>query len=583
MNPATPSAPATPQNNAAALEELKQLFVGASLPKLDKLKEAYLALQEKRLFQLIGTPPPKVASNEYLPLQAQPEAKLTEAQLAELKKWFKEQPEFREGFLLALAPGVDDYPRAAQVALELRAKYPKQMTEMKNLVIAFAVVWDDPRPVIWEHSGCVPELLKTNPTPQPPVEYFGWYVTNAARMAPWFKTTPWRLQKYLAADCLPTSERDWVLKRYPQFNPLIGQDYSKIVYDFDKLKDGIGKKGNNPYTLENLIKFGGVCRDQAFYARSICRAFGMPAYMATGEANTGGGHGWVGWVVNEGTGYKLLSHGRYVYDKYFTAKIIEPQSGEFIHDYLVGIECKALSNEAGFNDAEVYYRVWQELGTNLDAGKRTDLLIAALQKNALHRPAWLAIGEATASGALPRASAEKQWAYLSANYKEFPDFTFSMATIFSSMYKTAQEKYAFYDAAGKVFKDLKRQDLVAKLLLDQIKMCQTENRKDLALQVALAGTTDCAGEGEHGATLAQIAANLSIELKQPQLGQKAIMASLRGMERVRAGLINPNWVTVNVALLETYRALGDTKGATNIQSEIDKARNEMATPKNNVK
>jgi len=557
---------------ADPITEMKALFGNTTAPKFEKLREYYLSLQEKRLLQEIPAPEARDPKNKYLSPESRSATKLSESELTELKQWFKDQPKFRDNLLLAIEPGVDDYGRAAKVALALRAKNAKATVEFENLVVAFAVVWDDPRSQGWAHVYGVPELYKKRPEPPSFEDSFNWYVTNAPRMAPWFKTTPWRLLKYLAADCMPLEERDWALKKYPAFNPGLGQEYSKIEYDKSKLSDNVGKLGSNAYTLDNLSKFGGVCRDQAFYARAVCRSYGMPAYFATGESNTEGLHAWVGWVVKDTTGYKLMSHGRYAYDKYFTAEIMNPQSGTEIFDYLVAIECKALSNEPGYNDADVYYRVWQELGEGLEAQQRGNILIDALRRSAFHRPAWLAVGEATASGILPRASAEKQWSYLQANYKEYPDFIYSMTSTFSRMFKTVPEKHTFYEASTKIFRDVKRQDLVAKLRLEQLDMCVTENRKDLAAQVAIASTTECAGEGEQGAKLAKKAAELCIEMKQPQLAIKPLQTALKSMMKIRADRINPHWVAINEALRDSFKAAGDTKGASAIESELERAK-----------
>jgi hypothetical protein len=265
----------------------------------------------------------------------------------------------------------------------------------------------------------------------------------------------------------------------------------------------------------------------------------------------------------------LLSHGRYEYDKYFTAEIIDPRTGGQILDYLVGIEARALSNEKSYEEADLHYRVWREIGPQLEPAARTKLLVEALKRNPYHREAWLAIGEATASGELPPASADKQWQYLIASFKEFPDFTFAMAQSFSRMFKTAAEKYRFYEVTAKVFGGLKRQDLVAKLRLQEVEMCEAEQRKDLAAQVAVAGTLDCAGEGDQGAALAKKAVELMREQKQAAAAIAPLKAALAKTPQKRMDATNPHWLAIAKLLVDLYKETGDTKSATALQAQLD--------------
>jgi hypothetical protein len=347
--------------------------------------------------------------------------------------------------------------------------------------------------------------------------------------------------------------------------------YSDVQYDYSKLKERWGKLAGKPYTLANVLQYGGVCRDQAFFARAVCRSAGMPAYMATGKGNTSGsGHAWVGWIVKDNQGYHLESHGRYSGDKFFTAEIVDPSSGQSIYDYLVGIEAKGLSNEKGYDEADVYYRVWSELDGKLEAPARAQLLTEALRRNPYHREAWLDLGLATAAGDLPQALAAKQWDYLVTSFKEYPDFTYHMARNFALMFKTAQEKFRFFETTAKVFALQKRQDLVADLRLDEVEMCVAENRKDLALQVAVAGMGECAGEGAQGAALAKKAVELAKELKQERNVIAPMRAALSRTPPKRIDEVNAYWVSMARSLADLYESVGDTKNAEQLRGQVEK-------------
>jgi hypothetical protein len=572
-------------------EELVKVCKGGA-PTLAQLKKHYLEWQTQRLLGKLPYPEPKEADlvrayqrrykktldpaqlarlKSYFQKQLRELRKqidpLKPDELAKLETWFKARPAFREKLLLALDPASDNVPAGVRVALAIREKYPKESESLENLTLAFATVWDSPKVVTRAMVRAVPELRNKPPEPCPYLDSFGWFVKHQQKMCPWFAVTPWRLQIYLANEGIALSERDYVLANY-KFNSALGTIYSKIEYDNSKLKDNIGRLGKNPYTLENLKKFGGVCRDQAYFARSVCRAFGVPAYMASGESNTGGRHAWVGWIINERRSYLLKNHGRYSYDKYFTAEITDPATGSRIYDYLVGIEAKGLSNEKSYDEADLYYRIWREIGEALEPANRTKLLISALKSNAYHREAWLAIGDATASGALPPNSANSQWRYLSKSFTEFPDFIFKMANSFARMHKTAADKYRFYEQTAALFKRLKRQDLVAKLRLEETRMCENEGRKDLAAQVALMGMQECAGEGTQGTELAKKAVNLTSELKKPKAAIQPLTAVLAKTMKTRSDRVNPNYIELKRLLARAYREAGDNKAADRIDAEL---------------
>jgi hypothetical protein len=292
--------------------------------------------------------------------------------------------------------------------------------------------------------------------------------------------------------------------------------------------------------------------------------------MATGKSSFGAGHAWVGWIVKEKDGYRLLSHGRYASQKYFTATIVDPSSNQLILDYLIGIEAKALSDEKNYDLADLQYRVWRELGEKLKPEARLALLTTALQKNPYHRMVWLGVADATAAGILPRQSAQTQWDYLNTNFKEFPDFTFDMCQHFSKMLKTAQERMNFYEVTAKIFGGLRRQDLVAKLRLNEVAMLEEDGHKALAVQVAITGMQESTGEGPQGAELAKRAVALARELKNlPPIVQPLKTALSRTTPSFLKNA-NPHWVVMAELLRDVYKELGDTRNADLIQKQLDR-------------
>lgn len=459
-------------------------------------------------------------------------------------------------------------PEAAKVALTIRAKYPAESASMEQLLIAFACVWDDPHVPSYNHARIIPELGQALEYRAPaPEESFGWMVSNLGRMSPWFKDAPWQLLIYVAADATPLKERDWAQANF-KFDPVLGRCYSRIVYDMSKLDNELGKLKGKPYTLENLKTYGGVCRDQAYFARSVCRANGIPAYVACGQGNASIHHAWVGWVVKDQRGYRIEDCGRYGFDNYFLAKVMCPQTGDTSSDYALALMLKALKGESAFADAELLRRVATEFEDALTPEEAYRLLAAAVTRNPFHRAAWRAVADAASRGRFGVAEAGKQWAFLNRNCAEFPDLTYELLSGFANVHKESAEQFRFFETASRVYLQSKRLDLVARLRLQEMDMCERFERKDMALGVAAKAAVECAGEGSQGAEIAIRCGTLAMALKKPREALLPMKNALARMPKMRSEFVNPYYVKVAYALADVYRAAGDDQGARAVESQI---------------
>ncbi|MBI3829120.1 MAG: hypothetical protein HY291_06370 [Planctomycetes bacterium] len=554
-----------------------------SPPNLAELKKIYLELQEARIFgeARLPTPPerkePTVVERAVIFAEElakeQPFLKLGDADAKSLKALFAESPGLREHFLLGLEPGYDFYQNAARVLLNIRAAFPKETAAYEGLALAFATTWDDPA-VLKPHDVGIPELIEKPAAACKAEEAFGWYIKNQPKLNPVMMKTPWRLLAFVAADTGSIAERDWALQTY-RYNSTLGRVYAEVQYDQGKLRDGVGKLAGHPYTLANLKTYGGVCRDQAFYARSVCRYFGMPSYWASGLGKTGGiGHAWVGWVIQLPSGaFQLTDYGRYADDKFFMATIRHPRSGESIFDYVLGLEARGLSNEKTYEDADLLCHVFEDIGSYLDPKSRYDLLVKAVKTNPFHRRAWLLIADGTAQGLVPQETALAQWEYLTAQFKDAPDFTFEVLSRFARMFKDVESEYKFFDAAAKMYVGFKRDDLAAKLRLEQVAACLRSKRKDIAYATAMKGMQEFAGVGKEGADLAAKVLALAKESNQLKQAVELVKGALARTQRMRGDEPNEYWIEMAQALRDAFRAVGDETAASRLDKDIESVNN----------
>ncbi len=253
-------------------------------------------------------------------------ASLTESQQATLR-WLADQPQLFDTLALAMEP--ENEPDAVlDVIARLREAEREQLEQFAELTIAFAVVWDNP-----------PDLPHEPEDPlNHAVELFQYYLRNHEGMRYDLRRMPWELSIYLAAGQASVQEYRWVRsqRRYDgRQTQAMGEVYFDVPYDQAGLYTGEwqGPDGQ-PYTLANLRSAGGVCKDQAYFAAHVNRAFGIPAVICAGRSGRGVGyHAWIGYLKPDRDGAAWdFNTARYAEHQYWSASVDDPQTGREMSD-----------------------------------------------------------------------------------------------------------------------------------------------------------------------------------------------------------------------------------------------------------
>lgn len=152
------------------------------------------------------------------------------------------------------------------------------------------------------------ENLVTSPSPN---ALFKYYVRYRRLMYFGIKNVPARLLVYVVDDCASIKEMTWALKRY-HGDPLVGQLFFDIRYDYAALAPGAIKRVDRAgYNLPNILKYGGICIDQAYFASAVGKAIGVPTAIDEGMSSVVG-HAWVGFLQAHGeVGWWNFNVGRY--------------------------------------------------------------------------------------------------------------------------------------------------------------------------------------------------------------------------------------------------------------------------------
>ena len=152
------------------------------------------------------------------------------------------------------------------------------------------------------------ENLVTSPSP---IAIFKYYVKYRHLMYFGIRDVPARLLIYVVDDCNSIKDMKWALARY-HGDPMVGLLFFSIRYDYSALEPGAVKRVDRAgYNLPDILRYGGICIDQAYFATAVGKAIGVPTAIDEGLSSVVG-HAWVGFLQTRGdVGWWNFNTGRY--------------------------------------------------------------------------------------------------------------------------------------------------------------------------------------------------------------------------------------------------------------------------------
>ncbi len=310
----------------------------------------------------------------------------TDAQKRGLK-WLLTQPQLSQ--LLPLAVHADDDAAGVlRVLAALRAADADQLDRHAELVTALCVVWDE----------SPDEKISAAEADTRAVALYRYYTTLRQPRYD-LQAMPWQLLIYLADTRASVSELQWALRRYGDRRlDKVAKAYFDVRYDKVGLYFGEwqGIQGA-PYTLANLVKHGGVCKDQAYYAEHVCRAVGIPSVRCQGRSGRGVGyHCWMGYLEapQRGDATWNFSTARYEEHKFWSARIIDPHTREAISDGDVGLSAHLYATSRTERQlARALRAALPLLGGAEQRSTRESLLKAAIELSPGEREMWIKLAD----------------------------------------------------------------------------------------------------------------------------------------------------------------------------------------------
>ncbi len=376
---------------------------------------------------------------------------------------------------------------------KLRTQRPDQMDAFANLVASICVVHDEP----------LTRRVNENKVSSPdPLAIFDYYVANEKSMAFGIKNVPPEVLIYVVDTTASIDEMKWALSRYAR-DPAVGKHFFDIKYDEDYFHGTAPKKLDTaPFTLPNILRLGGVCADQAYFAVTIGKAIGVPTAYTHGEsAETA--HAWVGFLQAQGQkGAWNFDIGRYEEFRGVTGMVQDPQTRDYIPDAFLSYTAEMLNTTAlarqtaaALSDAANYLRqvakddkpedfattelpadAAQKVARHPAAADELELCRQALAQNPGDADAWFVVGSIAKDGKMSYEQ-KKEWSdeLLKRCGTKYPDFALAVLAPMISTIEDTTKQNALWNAAFDRFQA--RADLAAEIRMRQAAMW--EKQKDI--------------------------------------------------------------------------------------------------------
>jgi hypothetical protein len=248
----------------------------------------------------------------------------------EMKAWLLSNEAFSREFF-SLITQVDHLPRVFAILDGLRRRGAEKFDRYQSLALALAVVYDVDPPAYWPHAQ-VTEASLPRKLPNP-AQTYEWLIREESLGRNYHRLASLRADelKFVVDIAAQPPELEWVLRnvRYPLDS--FDKVYDMVPYRRDRfLNESQMTWPGGPYTLPAILKQGGICVDQAYFATQAGKARGVPTLFFGGEG-LDGRHAWFGFL--DGENHWRLDAGRYAEQRFVTGIAYDPQTWTAISDH----------------------------------------------------------------------------------------------------------------------------------------------------------------------------------------------------------------------------------------------------------
>lgn len=267
----------------------------------------------------------------------------------------------------------DDWRRVFEIVSALYDHDPAQRATFSRLILALALVWDQPRPPLHGQRG--PAVLPFAVEVTGLYDYFrDLYGARRAKMA--YDSLSVMALTLVVDVPVPLSELHWARAEVRGSARAWDRTYDLIRYETSREARAVYQWPHGIYSLAAIAEKGGICVDQAYFATLSARAWGIPALLFAGEGRRGP-HAWFGYMRDRTTWD--LDAGRFARDNYTVGHALNPQTNTVMTDHDVDFMASAALRSEGYSVASRFSRlasVLFDLGRFEAAAQGAELSIA---------------------------------------------------------------------------------------------------------------------------------------------------------------------------------------------------------------
>ncbi len=241
-----------------------------------------------------------------------------EGERSALAQEYLAHPKFARTLSMLVDLQDEDAAKVDRLARMLMAQRSEALESFPELAAAIAVVHD--APVLMQ----VNENLAQSAGPLVTFDHF---VSAERKLSFGVRGIAPELLLYVVDIAATADEMAWALRTYAG-HASVGELYDEVAYDFDNLEKGSPKKVNVAgWNLPNILRYGGICADQAYFATTVGKSIGVPCVYSTATDGVLS-HAWIGFVRKAGRRPQWDEVGRFGGYQSVEGFIRDPQSGQ---------------------------------------------------------------------------------------------------------------------------------------------------------------------------------------------------------------------------------------------------------------
>jgi hypothetical protein len=513
----------------------------------------------------------------------------------DLLKILRGSPNLAATLVFLIQPG-EDVAGIYAMLDRLRQKRIEQLDKYATLAAAICVV---------HHKPFDRHINENTAKSADPIDLFDYYVKNEGRMFFGIRNVPAELLVYVVDTTGTIDEMTWALNKYAGDRE-VGRRFFDIKYDYDHFRKGTPKKVTVAgFNLPNILQYGGVCADQAYFAMEVGKSIGVPTAYTVGASGEVG-HAWVGFLQNSGTsGWWNFDSGRYEAYRGVRGNVMDPQTRHDIPDAYVSLLGELIStkpadrqNAAALTDAALrLIELEKENPTAIaapedlaptslrptarkaDTASELALLEAALRQSPGHAPAWFGVRDLATANKLSRAE-KARWAdvLVQLGGKKYPDFTLAVLSPMIGTIEDAKEQDQLWSKVFAIFQT--RFDLAANIRMQEAALWTAHNESDKAGLCYMDVIQRYANAGPFvldalkGAEKMLVSSNRQdkvVKLYELTWGRTKAPQEMAGQFMTQS-----NWYRVGKMYVDKLKEAGDSAKADLVTQQLDKQTNAVA-------